>query len=708
MLVLAITLASLIASAPHAFAGVPQFTITASAGPHGQIDPVGAVSVNSGATQVFTITPDPNYHVDAVIVDGVFVGQPTNYQFPNVSSNHTISATFAIDSYTIDASAGPNGTIDPSGTINADFGSSSTFNVTPATNYHIADVVVDNNSVGNLTSYTFDNVQANHSISATFAIDSYVIDATTGPNGEISPSGQNVVTFDGSLAFNMLPDPNYQVADVLVDGFSVGAVTSYTFTNVSTSHTIAVSFALVVQSTAALSINDVHVAEGDAGTSVATFTVTVNPPVNHTIQVAYTTKPGSASTPEDFQATSGTLTIPALAASAPIAVTIKGDTKVEADETFKVLLSHAQGATLADSSGTGTIQNDDAQLALSVDDPSVLEGNSGSRSLKFTVTLSKPASRTVTVKYATKGVTASAGDHDYAAVSGTLTIPAGATSGTVSVAVYGDTRVEPDETLQLNLSYASNATIAKSQGIGTILNDDTGSVLPAIYIADVSKPEGNSGTKSFDFIVSLSTASAVPVTVKFATAGITASVYGKDYIGRNGTLTIPANATHATISVQVKGDKKVEANETFAVNLSNPVHATLGDAQGIGTIVNDDGAAVVAESAPPVDAPLATSSDDQEGETAPAVVAAPQLMLASNPVRGALAVTFVMPEDGDARLAVLDAQGRLVHELASGTFSAGRHSATLAGDARSLPPGMYFVRFQAGAQTIVQRFVTLR
>ena len=103
-----------------------------------------------------------------VTVDGTSVGAVTSYTFSNVTANHTIAATFAIDTFTVTASAGANGSISPSGTVTVNRGASQTFTITPATGYHVANVMVDGTSVGAVTSYTFSNVTANHTIAATF------------------------------------------------------------------------------------------------------------------------------------------------------------------------------------------------------------------------------------------------------------------------------------------------------------------------------------------------------------------------------------------------------------------------------------------------------------------------------------------------------------------------------------------------------------
>ena len=140
-------------------------------GSNGSISPPGPVTVNSGASQTFTISPNTGYQVADVLVDGADQGAITSYTFSNVTATHTISATFAIDTYTITATAGSNGSISPTNaTVN--YGGSQTFTISPNTGYY-ADVMVDGADQGAITSYTFNNVTATHTISATFAINTY-------------------------------------------------------------------------------------------------------------------------------------------------------------------------------------------------------------------------------------------------------------------------------------------------------------------------------------------------------------------------------------------------------------------------------------------------------------------------------------------------------------------------------------------------------
>ena len=146
--------------------------------------------------------------------------------------------------YTLTASADAHGSISPSGAVVVDSGANQQFLIATDPHYHIAGVLVDGTSVGAVASYTFTNVTAAHTISASFATDANAITASAGANGSISPSGGVSVGYGANQSFTITPAAKYLVADVLVDGSSVGAVTSYAFANVTAAHTISATFAL--------------------------------------------------------------------------------------------------------------------------------------------------------------------------------------------------------------------------------------------------------------------------------------------------------------------------------------------------------------------------------------------------------------------------------------------------------------------------------
>jgi hypothetical protein len=221
---------------------ISSWSITASAGSNGSIAPSGAVSVSSGSNRAFRITPASGYHVAGVTVDGTSVGAVTSYTFSNVTANHTIAATFAIDTFTMTASAGSNGSISPNGIASVNRGTSQTYTMTPASGYHVAGVTVDGTSVGAVTSYTFSNVTANHTIAATFVTNTFIVTAVAGANGSISPNGTVTVNRGTNQTFTMTAASGHYIAKVAVNGTSVGAVASYTLSNITANHTIAATF----------------------------------------------------------------------------------------------------------------------------------------------------------------------------------------------------------------------------------------------------------------------------------------------------------------------------------------------------------------------------------------------------------------------------------------------------------------------------------
>lgn len=144
-------------------------TITVTQATGGTITP-GTTGVDDGEDQSFTATPDTCYDFDHWVVDGSNAGNTNPYEFTNVNTDHSISAVFTQKTYTITASAGANGSISPSGATSVNCGENQTFNITANSGYAVDDVLVDGSSVGAVTSYTFPNVSADHTISASFKV----------------------------------------------------------------------------------------------------------------------------------------------------------------------------------------------------------------------------------------------------------------------------------------------------------------------------------------------------------------------------------------------------------------------------------------------------------------------------------------------------------------------------------------------------------
>jgi Calx-beta domain len=342
--------------------------------------------------------------------------------------------------------------------------------------------------------------------------------------------------------------------------------------------------------TAAVTIADVSMAEGNSGTTLMTFIAMLDSNVPGGFTLNYATANGSATTADsDYAAAAGTLTFAGSAGEIQlITVTINGDTRVEPNETFSVSLNTPSNAAVSiTDTAVGTITNDDT-AAVTIADVSVVEGNSGTTLMTFTATLGNAVAGGFTVNYATANGTATTADNDYVAATGTLTFAgtAGETE-TFTVTVNGDTRVEPNETFSVSLNTPSNAAVTITDtAIGTITNDDTA----AVTIADVSVVEGNSGTTAMTFTATLGNAVAGGFTVNYTTANGTATTADSDYVAASGTLTFAGTAGETqTFTVSVNGDTRVEQNETFTVSMNTVSNAavTISDT-AIGTINNDD------------------------------------------------------------------------------------------------------------------------
>ena len=321
----------------------------------------------------------------------------------------------------------------------------------------------------------------------------------------------------------------------------------------------------------ALSITDaVPVAEGGE----ATFMVSLSPASSELVTVAYATQDGTAVADSDYTATSGTLRFEPGETIQNIQVATLRDAIAEPSESFTVELSDPVGTAITNSTGVGTIAAD-AMPALSITDAvPVAEGGEAT----FMVSLSPASSELVTVAYATQDGTAVAGS-DYTATSGTLRFEPGETIQNIQVATLRDAIAEPSESFTVELSDPVGTAITNSTGVGTIAADAT----PALSITDaVPVAEGGGAT----FMVSLSPASSELVTVTYATQDGTA-VAGSDYTAASGTLQFDPGMTSHTIRVAVLNDTAVEPTETFAVELSDPVRATLADGTGVGTITDD-------------------------------------------------------------------------------------------------------------------------
>jgi sugar lactone lactonase YvrE len=330
-----------------------------------------------------------------------------------------------------------------------------------------------------------------------------------------------------------------------------------------------------------LFVGGLSLTEGNSGTKVFSFPVTLSNASVETVTVDYTTADNTAIAGSDYVATSGTLTFPPGSVSNTINVTVNGDTTIEPDETFFVRLSNATNVSfLLVTQATGNIVNDDTLLQFNSPTYSVAE-NAGNAIITITRTGS---AGTATVLFSTSNGTASSAD--YGPVSQTVTFNSGEITKTVSVPIMNDTTNEPNETVNLALSNVTGAAQLGSPSTAVLTINDN-DPQPGISIGDASITEGDSGSKILNFNVTLSAASGFPVTVNYATVDGTAMA-GSDYVSTANTLTFAPGDVTRTIGVTINGDQSFEPNELFFVNLANSSNATISDNQGIGTIFNDD------------------------------------------------------------------------------------------------------------------------
>ncbi|MFA5814863.1 MAG: Calx-beta domain-containing protein [Bacteroidales bacterium] len=345
----------------------------------------------------------------------------------------------------------------------------------------------------------------------------------------------------------------------------------------------------------------------NAGT--ANFTVTLSNTVQNAFTVDFATSDITALQGSDYTSVTSALSFGGANPSPQtVSVPLADDALVESVETLLGTLSNlapnSQNVTLSTGIETataiGTI-NDNDGATLSIDDVSIPEGDSSTKTLTFTVTHSGgSADAPFTVNYLTHDATAVASG-DYLTTSGTLSFT-GATGETkiINVTVNGDNIVEATETFTVDLSGISasgrNVTFTDDQGLGTITDNDN----TTVSIDNITLNEGNSGTTGFGFTVTLSGASDAIVTVDYATANGTATIADGDYTAiTTTTLTFAPGETSKTVTVLVNGDKKTESDETFSIGLSNLVtngrNITLGSSTWTGTITNDDHSPVVAD-----------------------------------------------------------------------------------------------------------------
>ncbi|MCC7505904.1 MAG: T9SS type A sorting domain-containing protein, partial [Saprospiraceae bacterium] len=395
--------------------------------------------------------------------------------------------------------------------------------------------------------------------------------------------------------------------------------------------------------------------EGNSGTQSYTFTFNLSNPVDAAIEFGFSHSDGTATLADnDYLNAGGSFTVPIsafgniLVGNPPV---IQGDTKVEANEIFNVVLSENNffGRNVVFAGGGSsitnpiTIVNDDAATVTLTGGGAANEGNSGTTSRVFTATLNNAVQGGFSLPYTTNDGTATTADNDYTDNDGTLNFAgtAGETK-TITVLVTGDNKVELDENFTVALGAISGApagvTTAGSPQTGTITNDD------AATVAIAGNQSGPEATTPQTFSVTLSNPVDVNVTVLFNTSDGTATTADNDYTGiANQTVTFAAGTTTAqSVPVAIINDNKVEANEVYNVAIgtlnASGRNVTLGTSAGTGTITNDDAATVT----------LAGGTTQNEGNSG--TISYTFTATLNNPVQGGFTVPYTT-NDGSATTA---------------------------------------------------------
>jgi hypothetical protein len=304
------------------------------------------------------------------------------------------------------------------------------------------------------------------------------------------------------------------------------------------------------------------------------FTVTKSGTTSNSFTVNYATANGSAVSGSDYSSSSGTLTFAPAVSSLTVTVATINDSLAEATENLTLNLSAASGgATISDTQGVGTINDNDVP-SFAIGNASVTEGGN----LVLGVTMTGQTAISFTVNYATANGTASAGS-DYTAGSGTLTFAPTSTSPTtqnVTVATIDDSASEPSETVLVNLSGASGgATVSTAQGTGTIVDNDPTCAAVSFAISDASTTEGS----DLSFTVT-----------KSGSASTTCSVdYAADDGSGGGTLAFSSSQTTQIANIPTSSNGiSPESPRHVYVNLSGAtLSGSISDSQGLGTIYDD-------------------------------------------------------------------------------------------------------------------------
>ncbi len=574
----------------------------------------GAESVSSKAITVdLSAASTQNVTVDYAVT-GTATGSGTDYTL----ANGTLTITAGSTSGTITIASIVNDTLDePNETVivtlsnpsNATLGSDSvhTYTINDNDNAPIVDFNSTSSNGAESTSSKALTVDLSAASSQNVTVDYSVTGTATGSGTDYTLANGTLIINAGNtsgtitianIVNDSLDEPNETVIVTLSNpsNATLGSDSVHTYTINDNDNTPVVDFNATSSS-------------GAESVSSADLTVDLSAASGQNVTVDYAITGTATGSGTDYTLTNGTLTINAGATSGTITIaSIVDDSITEGNETVIITLSSPSNATLgSDDAHTYTITDNDSVV---VDFNSTSSSGSESVSSKaITVDLSAASTQNVTVDYAVTG-TATGSGTDFTLANGTLTISAGSTSGTITIAgIVDDGLDEANETVIVTLSNPSNATLGTDDvHTYTITDNDDAPVVDF----NITSSNGAESTSSKALTVDLSAASSQNVSVDYAVTG-TATGSGTDYTLANGTLTISAGNTSGTITIaSIVNDSLDEANETVIVTLSNPTNATLGsDDAHTYTITDNDNAPVVDFNS--------TSSNDAESTSSKAL-----------------------------------------------------------------------------------------
>lgn len=336
-----------------------------------------------------------------------------------------------------------------------------------------------------------------------------------------------------------------------------------------------------------INLSDITITEGHSNTFLLSFTSPA--PQDFTIRWSLS----GTGVSSDFPVTTGTISVPKGAAT--VTHTLHSTNNLVSDGTrvYTLTFESVDGSVMNPIDVNYTINDDEPTTvpSITITDVTQAEGTgAGNTTFTFTVTASFAPGVDVHLNYATADGTATSADSDYIPATGSITIPAGSTTETISVDVVRDAKFETNETFALTLSGGSGYTSAGSDltATGTISNDDTA---PTISLSSPSVAEGTgAGFTTLAFDVTLSQVSGINVVVNYNTTDGTATIADSDYITAAGALTIPAGSTSGIININVVRDARYESDETINLTLSGGSGYTSAGSilTNTGTITNDD------------------------------------------------------------------------------------------------------------------------